>query len=105
MIMQIEITPKRVRILYKMYTQKMPVGTVSDMTKAIEGSNWSSDTYSFLNDCVILSILTLENTVWIRGREYPVYRVDKERLAKFWMQRHEYLLSLEIIKDEYAIVI
>jgi len=102
--MLISITPRKTKILYKLFTIKIPIGTIKSIAKVLDGTNWSSETYNFLNDCVRLSILVFENEEWVNGKSYPTYRIDTEALKNFWKNRIEYKLSFEIVNDEHAIV-
>ena len=100
----IKMTPKKTKILYRLFTEKVPSGTVKEITVFLEGNSWTSDTYDFLSDLRLLSILINNGEVHIQGKPYPTYKVSKEKLKEFWMRRIEYELSLEIVKDEYTMV-
>ena len=98
----IKITPKKVKILFRLYTEakKIPSGTIKDIAEYLDGVNRTSDTYAFLSDCVRLSILELAGEIEINQRFYPVYKVNKDKLIFFWKNRIEFKLSEQILDDE-----
>ena len=102
----LNITPKRIKVLQMLFNKNIETGTVKDICKQMEGSNYDTETLRFLYELVKLSILEVTKDAdykTINGKQYVTYTVDKEQLKLFWLSRPEYKLSRDIIVDTYAL--
>lgn len=109
------MTPKKVRILFLLYTKTFYPDTLVGLSKQVEGSQRGSDLYKFLQEMVRFDVVTLFHGTekWvnvyngekeINGKKYPVYVIDRDELISFWEKTFEFRLSKRILEDE-AIVI
>ena len=75
-------TLRELKLLLKLYNCELKKGTVKDYARAIGGVNWTMTHYRFLKKCVSTNVLTFCGSVFIFGKSYPVYKVNKKLIRE-----------------------
>lgn len=105
------ITSNKIRTLIKLYNGNIQPGTVRDIAKQLDGSNFRTETYTYLRELVALGCLTMYNGTRrdlgiidgmsvLGKKENPTYEADKERIAKLWQHTIYFKFSRLILEDE-----
>ena len=99
--MQISLSHEKMKMLFRLFTERMNPGTRTDYARRLD-PNASGSTAEFINELVRPPILILKNVGEreIGYRRHPIYEIDRIRLAEVWKKRPEYLFSVKIIEDE-----
>lgn len=89
--------------MFRIYTEhnRMDAGTIKDIAKYLEGVNWTSTTYEFIQDCVresIFNVVGIEEMDSNRQRNAK-YKADPNKIRFIWENRIEYKLSEIIMRN------
>jgi hypothetical protein len=108
--MMIRLTPYKINILNKLFVKKIETGTLKDIAKQVDGINWKSETYSFLQDCVHMGILEVRGDIEEendKSKRYSVYSINRRKLVSFWTSRaeHKFSCNLMVTREKKAAIL